>query len=39
MTQALISKELQEDIREFLQGNRQPELVNTYLFYLQKRFD
>lgn len=39
MTKTAISEELQKDLKEFLQENPGAELVNTYLYFVEKRFN
>lgn len=39
MTKVVISEELQEKLKSFLQQNPSAELVNTYLFYIEKKFN
>lgn len=39
MTQTVISKEIKNELEKFLKDNESAELVNTYLFYVEKKFD
>lgn len=39
MTQTVISKELKNELEQFLKENESPELVNTYLFYIERKFN
>lgn len=39
MTQTVISKEIKNDLEQFLKETESPELVNTYLFYVEKKFN
>ncbi len=38
MTQTVISKELKNELEQFLKENESAELVTTYLFYVEKKF-
>lgn len=39
MTKIVISEEDKDDIRQFLAENRPAELLNTYLYFIEKKFD
>lgn len=39
MAEAVISERLKDSISNFLKAQRAPELLTTYLFYLEKKFD
>lgn len=39
MAQEVITQELRRVLKEFLQHNPSAELLNTYLFYVEKKFD
>lgn len=39
MTAVIISEKMRNTLREFLKGQRSPELLTTYLFYLEKKFN
>jgi hypothetical protein len=39
MTQTVISKEIKNELEQFLKENENAELVNTYLFYVEKKFN
>ncbi len=39
MAQEVISQELRRILKESLQQNSSPELINTYLFYVEKKFN
>lgn len=39
MTKEAITKELKSALEDFLKKNRSAELVNTYLFYIEKKFN
>ncbi len=39
MSKFILSEKEQTAIEDFLENNRPPELVNTYLFFLQSKFD
>ena len=39
MTQTVISKEIKNELEQFLKENESAELVNTYLFYVEKKFN
>lgn len=38
MTQTVISEEIKNELEHFLKQNQSAELVNTYLFYIEKKF-
>ena len=38
MTQNVISNDIKDELEQFLKENESPELVNTYLFYVEKKF-
>lgn len=38
MTQTLISGKIKSELKKFLESTRQPDVVNTYLHYIQKKF-
>lgn len=39
MTKAIISEDTKDEIEKFLEENAPAELINTYLFYVEKKFD
>lgn len=39
MTQTVISEEIKNELEHFLRENQSAELVNTYLFYIEKKFN
>ncbi len=39
MPSALISEDLKKNLLEFLRGQRSPELMTAYFFYLERKFD
>ncbi len=39
MTQNVISNDIKDELEQFLKENESPELVNTYLFYVEKKFE
>lgn len=39
MTKIVISEEDKDDLRQFLNENRPAELLNTYLYFIEKKFD
>ena len=39
MTKVVITEELQETLKNFLQENPSAELINTYLFFVEKKFE
>lgn len=38
MTREVITKELKGELKEFLDKNRSEELINTYLFFIEKKY-
>src|SRR5436190_756223 len=39
MPEALVSEDLKKNLLEFLRGQRSPELLSAYFFYLEKKFN
>lgn len=39
MTQSVISKDIKDELEQFLKENESAELVTTYLFYVEKKFN
>ena len=39
MTQTVISEDIKNELEHFLKESPSPELVNTYLFYVEKKFN
>lgn len=39
MTKVIITEEIRNSLRRFLQDNASPELVNTYLIFIEKKFN
>lgn len=39
MTQTVISEDIKHELEHFLKESANPELVNTYLFYVEKKFN
>lgn len=39
MTKFVITEELKHELKHFLEENPSPELVNTYLFFIEKKFN
>jgi hypothetical protein len=39
MTKAVITKDLKNELEEFLNRNRSEELINTYLFFIERKYD